>query len=48
MRGRIGLDIIKVAGGDENQMVDDGSGVYSLGAEHLRAAEELNPGPSNK
>ncbi len=27
----LGLDIVKVAGGDENQIADDGSGVYSLG-----------------
>jgi hypothetical protein len=27
----LNLDIVKIAGGDGNQIVEDGSGVYSLG-----------------
>jgi ubiquinone/menaquinone biosynthesis C-methylase UbiE len=41
------LDIVKIVGGDENQITEDGSGVYSLGQSVCVLEKKLDPGPLN-
>lgn len=42
------LDVVKIVGGDENQIAEDGSGIYSLGQSVCVLEKKLDSGQSNK
>jgi SAM-dependent methyltransferase len=41
------LDVVRIVGGDEHQIAEDGSGVYSLGQSVCVLEKKLDPGPLN-